>query len=234
MTLGQRLRAAIDRKNKAHGWVAEEVGITPASLSAILTGKTADPSFFTVLAIARVIGEPLSAIVDDPLHYWTAEELAELNELGQWLTKRAVRETAGSPLAIPPRKKTGGFASVLPVAATPGFVLYPDAFELPKKRIPARYQRMKADAVFSVSGESMTGEDIRPGDLLYVHRTPDIKEALGRIVVCVVDDMILVKRLETRGRQLLLKSANPAHEGMLVDESSSRFELVGIVVAKGR
>jgi transcriptional regulator with XRE-family HTH domain len=77
MTLGERLRAAIDRNNKSHAWVAQEAGITPASLSAILTGKTGDPSFFTVLAIARTLGEPLSAIMDDPLHYWTSEELLE-------------------------------------------------------------------------------------------------------------------------------------------------------------
>jgi transcriptional regulator with XRE-family HTH domain len=44
MSLGERLRAAIDGKNISHAWVAGEVGITPASLSAILTGKTADPS----------------------------------------------------------------------------------------------------------------------------------------------------------------------------------------------
>ncbi len=232
MTLGARLRAAIDGKNISHAWVAEQVGITPASLSAILTGKTTDPSFFTVLGIARAIQEPLSSIVDDPLNYWSGEELARLTGIAEWLVQRTTREHAGKPLAIPPRKKFGGTTPrVHPVAASSGGVLYPDAFEMPRKRIATKYARLNADAVFSVSGESMTGADIRPGDLLYVHRTPDIAAAIGRIVVCSVDDMVLVKRLDTRGRKLLLESEHPAHKPMLIDEDSSRFELIGIVVA---
>jgi SOS-response transcriptional repressor LexA len=235
MTLGQRLRAAIDAKNKSHAWVAEEVGITPASLSAILTGKTADPSFFTVLAIARAIGEPLSAIVDDPLEFWRAEELERLREAGEWLVVRTTREHGGNALEIPPRKKfRTASAQVHPVAATSGGVLYPDAFELPRRRIPVKYARLHADAVFSVSGESMTGEDILPGDLLYVRRTPETADAIGRIVVCSVDDMVLVKRLRTRGRRLLLESAHASHQPMLIDESSSRFRLIGIMVGKSR
>lgn len=235
MTLGERLRAAIDARHKSHAWVAEEVGITPASLSAILTGKTADPSFFTVLAIARAIGEPLSAIVDDPLNFWSAEELARAGEIGAWLVKRSTREHAGSPLAVPPRRKSrSAKAKIHPVAATPNGVIYPDAFELPRKRIPARYERMKANAVFSVSGESMTDENIFPGDLLYVHRTPETDDAIGRIVVCTVDEMVLVKRLRTKGRKLVLESAHRGYDPMTIDESSARFRLIGIVVGTSR
>lgn len=235
MMLGERLRAAIDAKKISHAWVAEEIGITAGSLSNILTGKAEEPGFFTILAIARAIKEPISAIVDDPLHYWTTEELGQLRELGEWLTKRTTQKHAGSPLAIPPRKKHGGTAKrVHPVAASAGVVIYPDAFEMPRKRIPAKYARKNANAVFSVQGDSMIGEDIRPGDLLYVHRTPDIAAAIGRIVVCAVDEMVLVKRLGTRGEELLLESANPSHKPMLIDENSSRFELIGIVVATSR
>jgi len=234
MTLGERLRKAIDGKNKSHAWVAQEVGITPASLSAILTGKTEDPSFFTVLAIARTLGEPLSAIVDDPLHYWKAEELGKLEELGGWLVERTVRKGAGQPLAIPPRRKQGGGRTrVLPVAATPDFVLYPDAFEQPRKRIPAKYRR-NADAVFSVTGESMIGENIQPRDLLYVRRTSSMEDAVGRIVVCTVDDMILVKRLMKRDGALVLESANPTAPVMRINEDAVRFALIGIVIANER
>jgi len=235
MTLGQRLRAAIDAKHKSHAWVAEEAGITRASLSDILTGKTSDPGIFIVLAIVRAIEEPLSAIVDDPLVFWTADELERLRETGAWLVERTTREHAGTALEIPPQKKSrASTAKVHPVAAGPGRMLYPDAFELPRRRIPVKYARLGADAVFSVNGESMTGEGILPSDLLYVHRTPQTKEAIGRIVVCTVDDMVLVKRLRTRGRRLLLESAHSDHPPMLVDERSSRFRLIGIVVGTSR
>lgn len=234
MTLGERLRAAIDRKNKSHAWVAQEVGITAASLSAILTGKTADPSFFTVLAIARTIDEPLSAIVDDPLVYWNAEELARLGDVGEWLVQRTKRNGAGQALEVPARKKSGSrIARVMPVAAS-RVASYPDASELPRKRIPAKWVQAQANVVFEVHGESMTGENIHPGDLLYVHRERDIAKALGKIVVCVVDDMVLVKRLQTNDEKLLLKSANPAHHDFEVDENSERFRLIGIVVGSSR
>ena len=236
MTLGERLRAAIDAKNLTHAWVAEEVGMTKTALSNILTGASKDPSFFTVVAIARVINEPLSAIADDPSIFWTNEELGRLRETGQWLVERTSREQAGTPIEIPPRKKgrRRERATVLPVAATAGMVLYPDAFETPKQRIPKHFARLHADAVFSVQGESMTGANILPGDLLYVHRTRATDEAIGRIVVCTVDDMILVKRLKTRRRKLILESAHRGHKPMTVDEDSSRFRLIGIVVGTSR
>jgi SOS-response transcriptional repressor LexA len=236
MTLGDRIRAAIEAKHLSQAWVAEEVGMTPAALSNIVTGVTKDPSFFTVLAIARVIKEPLSALVDDPRIFWTNEELTRLRDTGEWLVKRTTSEHAGAPVEIPVRMKgrRGRRAAVLPVAASAGMVLYPDAFEMPKRRIPKRYRELHADAVFSVQGSSMTGEGIFPGDLLYVHRTRDTAGAINRIVVCTVDDMILVKRLKTRGRKLILHSAHRDHKPMTVDEESSRFRLVGIVVGTSR
>jgi SOS-response transcriptional repressor LexA len=235
MKLADRLRAAIDAKNISHAWVAEEVGMTPGALSNILTGTTIDPSFFTVLAIARAIKEPLSALVDDPSIFWTNEELGRLRETGEWLIKRTTPAHAGTSLEIPPRQKgRSKRVAVHPVAASPGVALFPDARELPKTRVPARYKKLHADAVFSVQGESMTGEKILPGDLLFVHQTRATEEAINRIVVCTVDDMILVKRLRTRGRKLILKSAHTGYKPMTVDEDSSSFRLIGIVVGTSR
>jgi SOS-response transcriptional repressor LexA len=236
MTLGDRIRAAIEAKHMSQAGVAEEVGMTPGALSNILTGVTKDPSFFTVVAIARVLKEPLSALVDDPRVFWTNEELSRLRETGEWLVKRTSSEHVGTPVEIPPRKKGRPVRReprIHPVAAGAGTVLYPDAFEMPRARIPARYKK-HANAVFSVQGESMTGENILPGDLLFVHRTRDVAAAIGRIMVCTVDDMILVKRLKTRGRKLILESSHPDHKAMTVDEDSSRFRLIGVVVGTSR
>jgi len=209
--------------------------MTPGALSNILTGTTNDPSFFTVLAIARAIKEPLSAIVDDPSIFWTNEELSRLRETGEWLIKRTTPDDAGTLLEIPPRQKgRSKQVTVHPVAASAGVALYPDAFELPKRRIPARYKNLHPDAVFSVQGDSLTRENIFPGDLLYVHCTRATAEAIGRIVVCEVDGLILVKRLGTRGRKLILETAHRGHKAITIDEESSRFRLIGIVVGTSR
>lgn len=231
MTLGERLRAAIDAKNKSYAWVAGEVGMTPAALSNILTGATTDPSFFTVLAIARAIGEPLSAIVDEPNIFWMNQELNRLREIGGWLVERTALDHAGTPLEIPSRKrKRIAEENVFVAAAIPRGGRKSDAFEQPNRRITARYKRMGAETVFFVEGESMTGENIFPTDLLYVQRTKEPIDAIGRIVVCAVDDLILVRRLDVRGSTLRLEGANPGIEPVVLDESSSRFQLFGIVI----
>ena len=210
--------------------------MTAGALSNILTGTTKDPGFFTVLAIARAIKEPLSAIVDDPRIFWTNEELGRLRDTGEWLVKRTTSEHSGTVLEVPPRKKgrRGESRAKVHAVAAGAVVLYPDALEMPRRRIPARYKRLHADAVFSVQGESMTGENIFPGDLLYVHRTRATADAIGRIVVCSVDDMILVKRLRARESKLILESAHRDHKPMTIDEDSSRFRLIGMVVGTSR
>ena len=235
MQLGERLRALIDRKNLAHRWVAEEVGITAPALSRILDGTTRDPSFFTVYAIAVAIKEPISAIVGDSPFIWSTQDLDELAGHGEWIVDRTKGRSVVTPLAIPERRKAGGTSTkVIPVAATPRSGLEPAAFELPSRRIPPKMKELRAARVFQVVGESMTGAGYEDGDLVYVspHREP--RTAIGKVVVCTVDGVPLLKHLRTRGRKLLLESAHPSHPPMPVDEESERFRLVGIVVGKSR
>lgn len=233
MHLGERLRALIDRKNLAHRWVAEEVGITAAALSRILDGSTRDPSFFTIYAIAVAIKEPVSAIVGDSPFIWTAEDLSKLAEHGDWIVERTKGRQVVTPLPIPERRKTGVTATkVIPVAATPRSGLEPAAYELPSKRIPANMKSQGAAQVFKVVGESMTGAGYEDGDLVYVRPDREPRNAIGKVVVCKVDGVPLLKHLRTRGRKLVLESAHPGHPPMPIDEDNERFRLIGIVVGK--
>ena len=235
MHLGERLRALIDQKNLAHRWVAEEVGITPQTLSHILDGTTQDPSFFIIYGIAVAIKEPLSAIVGDSPFIWTQDDLDRLAEQGGWIVEKLKGRQAVTPLSIPARRKPGSSpAKVTPVAATPRSGLEPAAFELPSKPIPPKMKDARATRVFRVVGESMTGAGYEDGDLVYVRPQREPQSAVGKIVVCMVDGTPLLKRLRTRGRKLVLESAHPGHPPMLVDEESERFKLVGIVVGKSR
>jgi len=51
----ERLREAIDVSDRKHNAIAREAGITPATLSKILAGKS-HPRFSTVVTIAHVLG----------------------------------------------------------------------------------------------------------------------------------------------------------------------------------
>lgn len=85
-----------------------------------------------------------------------------------------------------------------------------------------------ADFLLRVSGMSMKDIGILDGDLLAVHRTTDVHN--GQVVVARVDDDVTVKRLEKKGRQVLLHAENEAFSPIKVDLASQVFAIEGIAV----
>lgn len=65
-----------------------------------------------------------------------------------------------------------------------------------------------------VSGDSMTGAGIHPGDLVAVDRS--LIAGDGSIVVAVVEGEHTIKRLRFRGPQRWLEAANPRYAPLLV------------------
>ncbi|MGO4892193.1 transcriptional repressor LexA [Flavobacterium sp. W21_SRS_FM6] len=85
-----------------------------------------------------------------------------------------------------------------------------------------------ADFLLRVSGMSMKDIGILDGDLLAVHRTTDVHN--GQVVVARVEDDVTVKRLEKKGRQVLLHAENDAFAPIKVDLASQAFAIEGIAV----
>src|SRR5690349_21247627 len=108
MKLGERIRQLVDAKNLTHSWVANEAGMTPTTFSRILTGETADPSFFAILRIALVIQEPISAIAGDATHIWSNQDLERLATNSTWAAAQAARTPATTMVELPPRAKSSG------------------------------------------------------------------------------------------------------------------------------
>lgn len=67
-----------------------------------------------------------------------------------------------------------------------------------------------------VEGDSMVGAGINDGDLLIVDRA--IEAVHGRIVVAILNDELTVKRLEQRGNQWFLASANDAFDDIPITQ----------------
>ena len=88
--------------------------------------------------------------------------------------------------------------------------------------------RHQADELFAlrVSGESMTGAGILPGDLVVVRRQRTARS--GEIVVALVGDEATVKRLHLRGKRVELQPANPDYEPIVV--GPRELKLLGKVV----
>ena len=81
--------------------------------------------------------------------------------------------------------------------------------------------------IIHVAGDSMTGAGIFDGDLLVVDRSLEPRE--GDIVIAILDDELLVKRLARRKGRTMLRAENPAYPDFMPQEGE---ELViwGVVI----
>lgn len=85
-----------------------------------------------------------------------------------------------------------------------------------------------ADFLLRVEGMSMKDIGILDGDLLAVHSTQDVHN--GQVVVARVDEDVTVKRLEKRGRQVILHAENEEFSPIKVDLAQQPFHIEGIAV----
>ena len=89
-----------------------------------------------------------------------------------------------------------------------------------------------ADYLLRVKGLSMQNAGILDGDLLAVHKTGEARS--GQIVVArltgISGDEVTVKRLQRRGREVLLVAENPAFAPIIVDLKRTAFAIEGIGV----
>ncbi|RDV24836.1 repressor LexA [Alteromonas aestuariivivens] len=105
---------------------------------------------------------------------------------------------------------------------------------LAQEHVEAHYKvdpdlfRPHADFLLRVNGMSMRDIGILDGDLLAVHRTTDVHN--GQVVVARVDEDVTVKRLEKRGREVLLHAENEEFSTIKVDLASQPFSIEGIAV----
>lgn len=79
-----------------------------------------------------------------------------------------------------------------------------------------------------VEGMSMKNAGILHGDLVAVHRTPEVRSR--QIVVARVDDEVTVKRYRQDGSQVWLLPENEEFEPIRVDLKSQSMVIEGVVV----
>ena len=105
---------------------------------------------------------------------------------------------------------------------------------LAEEHVEGHYQvdpelfKPSADFLLRVNGMSMKDIGILDGDLLAVHKTTDVHN--GQVVVARVDEDVTVKRLEKRGREVLLHAENDEFDPIRVDLAEQPFNIEGIAV----
>lgn len=89
--------------------------------------------------------------------------------------------------------------------------------------------RPKAHYLLTVQGMSMRDAGILDGDLLAIHRTPEVRN--GQIIVARLnDDEVTVKRYRQRGSEVWLLPENPEFEPIHLDLATQRMVIEGVVV----
>ena len=73
----ERLRDAVNRSGK-HSIVAEDAGVTPATLSRVLTGAHGHPRFETVMRIAHAAGETVGWVCGEQAFYLDDHQRAKV------------------------------------------------------------------------------------------------------------------------------------------------------------
>ncbi len=88
--------------------------------------------------------------------------------------------------------------------------------------------RPKPHYLLQVQGMSMRDAGILDGDLVAVHRTPEVRSR--QIVVARLDDEVTVKRYRQQGKVVWLMPENPDFEPIRVDLSEQAMIIEGVVV----
>jgi repressor LexA len=105
---------------------------------------------------------------------------------------------------------------------------------LAEEHIEARYQidpelfRKPPHFLLRVHGMSMRDAGILDGDLVAVHRTPDVRAR--QIVVVRLDDEVTVKRYRQEGHRVWLMPENPEFAPIQVDLREQSLAIEGVVV----
>lgn len=95
-------------------------------------------------------------------------------------------------------------------------------------KIAAELFKPAADYLLRVNGMSMKDIGIMDGDLLAVHRTQVAEN--GQVVVARVDEDVTVKRLEKRGKKVMLHAENEAFSPIIVNLENEPFAIEGLAV----
>lgn len=78
---------------------------------------------------------------------------------------------------------------------------------------------VSCDFALIVKGDSMIGDHIQDGDLVFIQQTPDVDD--GQIAAIEVDGEVTLKHIYHGRRSITLVSSNPAYAPMVVDATTS-------------
>lgn len=175
------------------------------------------------LFVIKKLGEAPSAFLGDegsiPVEYRQKVRDLATTVLQMFEPETTQEETEGSRV-IP----------LLRVAATPDNETYDD--DEPRTcEVPAEFYTRHVQA-FEVVGNSMSGDGIVSGDIVYTRPPKHEADVYGEIVVATIGGYRHLKRLQSRRGKIHLVSSGRGHKSWKFERDSSAFEVLGIVTGR--
>lgn len=202
----ERLRAAIDTSGRRQNAIAESAGVTPETLSRVISGIHAQPAFDTVVRITHALGENIGTLLDEPAFSLDADQRAEL------------------------RRVLGYLSAAVKLSPAIDALSSANAVEQRAAEVPRTFYLRGARLVYQAIGDSMREAGIVDGDLLFVIPTRELRQAAEHVVVCRVSGVILVKQLELHAGRIRLLSRNERYT--VIDADEDNFQLIGTVAGR--
>lgn len=233
MTIGQRLRRAMENASLTQKEIAVRTGLEQATVSDIVNDRT-NPKFRTVERMVEAIGTTFGEMFDEPRIYLSPRDVETLNrstDLNQRLLANdaAQKELRGTVLpgtkAEPMRRGD--------IIRDPRAHRADEVVLLANYKIPEAFVRERARQAYRVLTDTMIGAGILEGDTIYVRTTVADVEADGEIVVCRLNGALKLKKLDLRGGTRVLRNANRMYDDLTVTGNDT-FAMVGIVVTAGK
>ena len=237
MTIGQRLRRAMEKAGLSQKDVAVRAGHTKTTVHTIVNDKT-DPLHSTVERMVAVIGTTYGEMYDEPRIALSAEDVETGHRAATLLERLLAADAAQKELRAaaaqrrPEPKTQRPRGDVIRDGEAPRHPA-DELLEIANHQIPETFVRQKARRTYKVLTDAMIGEGIFEGDLVYVRTTVDEISADGLIVVCRLNGALKIKQLDLRGGQRRLLNRNDNYEDLTVTGGDT-FAMIGVVLTAAK
>jgi transcriptional regulator with XRE-family HTH domain len=205
-----RLRAAIDASGMKHSLIALDAGMTPETLSRILTAEHQRPSLDSIRRIAHAVHENVGWVLGEAGFELSADEWTVLGHTVRFLDRALFK----SPL---PHTIVEARPNALRVRTR-------------VRDMPPWAKELGARITCQIVDDSLRDAGVLDGDLIHVKPHSDPHECRETLVACRIGGELYAKKLTKVGAGFRLLSFNERYAPLYVEEEE--LEMLGVAVGR--